>query len=146
MARPSEFNQEIADLICELLADGKKLAEICGREDMPAGSTIFRWLAANPEFEKHYGMARRAYGHRLEDEIIEIADNVGADHAATSEGGARPASYVAVQRDKLRIEARRWLIRRVAPRRYGRRRTEEGQADAPDARDESGDVEWNPPE
>jgi hypothetical protein len=133
MSRPSEFSEEIADLICELLADGKKLEEICAREEMPAASTIFRWLAAHPEFEKHYGMARRAYAHRLEDESIEIADNVGADQPPTAgEGMPRAASYVAVQRDKLRIETRRWLIRRLAPRRYGRRDTRavEGAWDA----------------
>ena len=121
MARPSEFTQEMADRICEMLADGLKLAEICRNEGMPAASTIFRWLAAQPEFERHYGMARRACAHRLEDEIIEIADNVAADNPPTAEGSARPASYVGIQRDKLRIEARRWLIRRLAPRRYGKR-------------------------
>ena len=121
MPRPSDFTQELADRICEMLADGLKLAEICRHEDMPAASTIFRWLAMHPEFERHYGMARRAYAHRLEDEIIEIADNVAADHPPTAEGSARPASYVGIQRDKMRIEVRRWLIRRLAPRRYGKR-------------------------
>ena len=121
MGRPSDFTPELADRICEMLADGLKLAEICQSEDMPAASTIFRWLAAQPEFERNYGMARRAYAHRLENEIIEIADNVAADHPPAAEGNARPACYVGVQRDKLRIDVRRWLIRRLAPRRYGKR-------------------------
>ena len=121
MTRPSEFSHELADRICEMLADGLKLEQICSRDDMPAASTISRWVAAQPEFERQVGMARRARAHRLEDEIIEIADDVSGDHPAGTEGGARPACYTGIHRARLRIEARRWMIRRLAPRRYGRR-------------------------
>ncbi|TIP12333.1 MAG: terminase small subunit protein, partial [Mesorhizobium sp.] len=35
MARPTSFTQEIADRICEQLADGKSLRSICLADDMP---------------------------------------------------------------------------------------------------------------
>ncbi|RUY09387.1 terminase small subunit protein, partial [Mesorhizobium sp. M7A.F.Ca.CA.004.12.1.1] len=36
MARPSEFTQEIADTICQSLAEGNSLRSICEADDMPS--------------------------------------------------------------------------------------------------------------
>jgi hypothetical protein len=37
--RPSDYTQEIADLICERIADGESLRAICAGDDMPNKST-----------------------------------------------------------------------------------------------------------
>ena len=123
MARPSEYAEATAELVCELIGQGLKLEQICARDDMPAASTIYRWLPEHPEFARRFEYARCANAHRLEDQCLAIADNVAADQpAADAQGGGRAGSYVAIQRDKLRIEIRRWLIRRMSGRRYGARR------------------------
>ena len=114
MTRPSEFNQATADLFCELLADGAKLAEICGREDMPAASTIFRWMAEHPEFERQYELARRARAHRIEDEILEIVDDKSGDRSPEGNAHGAHGGYVAIQRDKLRVETRWRMLKRYA--------------------------------
>jgi hypothetical protein len=42
--RPSDFRDEIAKRICDLLMDGVSLRSICGLEGMPGRTTVFRWM------------------------------------------------------------------------------------------------------
>lgn len=48
--RPSDYSEELADIICERPADGESLRSICLNDGMPNKATVFRWLAAHEEF------------------------------------------------------------------------------------------------
>lgn len=104
MGRPSDYSQELADSICERLADGESLRSICSADDMPAKTTVFRWLGANQEFRDQYARAREEQAESLADEITEIADT--ADDAQIA---------------RLRIDARKWVASKLKPKRYGDR-------------------------
>lgn len=114
MPKQSEYSADKADAICQLIADGATLRGICARSDMPSSATVCRWLAANVEFRLQYTAAREAQAEIILDEVLAIADE--AITAATPAEAA-----VAVHRNKLRIDARKWLIGRLAPKRYGER-------------------------
>jgi len=101
--RPSDYTQAIADHICEQLAEGISLRKICLAEDMPGKSTVFRWLWANIEFRDQYERAREAQADTLADEITDIADDAEGDP----------------QRDKLRVDARKWVASKLKPKKYG---------------------------
>jgi len=103
MARPSEFSPEIANAICERLIDGESLRAICQTEGMPNASTVCRWLGQNEEFRQQYAHARDAQADTLADGILDIVDDKGGD----------------AQRDRLRVDARKWLAAKMAPKRYG---------------------------
>lgn len=116
--RPSEFSPEIANEICERIAKGESLRRILSseRDDwMPGQTTVFRWLAENEEFRKQYAHAREIQAETLADEILEIADapNV-TTNPETGEAEVRDA-----QRDRLRVDARKWLAGKLAPKKYG---------------------------
>jgi len=102
MARPSEFTQDIADDICEMLAEGESLRSICKMESFPGKSTVFRWLATNKEFRDQYARARESQADAIADEILDIADD------ATDAGLAR-----------VQIDARKWLAGKLKPKVYG---------------------------
>lgn len=106
MARPSEFSQETADYICEQLIEGRSLRSICNDEDVPVASTVCRWLSANEEFRKQYAHARELQADALFDETLYISD-----------GNANDA--VDVQRARLRVDTRKWMASKLAPKRYG---------------------------
>lgn len=106
--RPLEFNQEIADEICERLADGESLRRICLDERMPPRRTVFGWLM-NPKLEqfKHqYTYARELQAENFADEMTDIADlgEVDRDHN---------------NRDRLRIDTRKWIASKLKPKKYG---------------------------
>lgn len=79
MARPSTYTQELADIICERLANGEPLAKICRDEDMPAYSTVRRWESDKPEFQALSSRARLDGTHFLADDSIRIADDTEID-------------------------------------------------------------------
>lgn len=105
MARPSEFSQEIANAICERLVGGESLRKITDDDAMPCASTVFKWLRENDEFSQQYAHAREAQADTLADEIVGISDG------ETNE--ADP------QRDRLRVDARKWVAAKLKPKKYG---------------------------
>jgi hypothetical protein len=125
--RPSIFSKEIVDRICKRLADGESLNSICSDEAMPSKSTVFRWLAKHETCRQRYARAREIQADTFADEILEIADDARNDwmrrNAAGNEGWQQNGE--AVQRSRLRVDARKWLASKMAPKKYGDKVTQE---------------------
>lgn len=101
--RPTIYSDELAAKICARLADGESLRSVCRDEDMPAASTAFLWMRENKEFLEQYTRAKEESADAYSEDLIEIADNPEGD----------------VQRDKLRVDTRKWLASKLKPKRYG---------------------------
>lgn len=102
MGRPTKFTDSLAETICERIANGESLRKICEDADMPADSTVRKWIGQNEEFAAHYAHAREQQADFYADEIIDISD---------TEKDA--------QRARNRIDARKWKASKLAPKRYG---------------------------
>lgn len=89
---------------------------------MPSASTVFRWLSAQPAFQEQYALAREAQADTLFDEMLDIADDGSNDWMADKEeeDGFR-YNGDAVQRSRLRIEARKWMAGKLRPKKYSDR-------------------------
>lgn len=121
--RPSSFKPAIAAKICERLANPETLRAICGDETMPAKSTVMRWLAQHAAFRDQYARAREDQADAIAEEILEIADDAGAD--VVVENGKPRVDWENVNRSRLRVDARKWFAGKVAPKRYGDRVAQE---------------------
>lgn len=123
MARPSDFTQEIADAICERLADGESLRTICTAEDMPNKATVFRWLANNDAFRDQYASAREAQADALFDEILDISDDGSNDWMERKNSDGQNIGWMengeALRRSALRVDARKWIAGKLRPKKYG---------------------------
>ena len=123
------FTQEVADAICELLATGNSLRSICERDGMPRLVTVMRWLNddAHADFRLQYVRAREAQADFMAEDLLDIADEectmVKADkHGAmgNAEGMVEVTfDATAVARNRLRVDARKWLMSKMAPKKYG---------------------------
>lgn len=100
--KPTAFDQEIANKVCDRLADGESLRSICQDPDMPTKAAVFRWLGANQEFADQYARARETQADSLFDDILVIADT--EDDAAKA---------------RVRIDARKWMAGKMRPKVYG---------------------------
>jgi hypothetical protein len=69
--RPSDFTDEIATRICDLLMDGLSMRSICQADDMPHRTTVVRWLERYPEFASMYAHARTLQADLMDDMILE---------------------------------------------------------------------------
>jgi hypothetical protein len=101
--RPSDYNTDIASVLCEQIVEGKSLRSICRADDMPAIATVFKWLNAHPPFVEQYTRAREAQADTLADELLDIADDKRAD----------------VNRSRLMVDARKWIASKLKPKKYG---------------------------
>lgn len=128
--RPSSYTQEVADKICEEIANGKSLRSICAEEDMPAKSMVFRWLAADEAFRDQYARAREAQADAIFDEILNIADD-GLNDTYTDDDGNVRTNQDVIARSRLRVDARKWMAGKLRPKVYGDRQVIAGDPDAP---------------
>lgn len=113
--RPVTYTQEVADEICRRLAEGETLRSICRDLDVPI-STVLGWVRDDREgFAAQYARARDIGYEVMADELIEIADRGSEDW----------------QRDRLRVDTRKWVLARALPKKYGDRVTVAGDATAP---------------
>ena len=120
--RPSTYSEEIAAEICAQIAEGSHLAKICKAEGMPHLRTAYRWLETLPAFAAAYDRARQVRADTWEGEISEIADDTSKDFVDKTKPDGEPyRAFDAehVQRSKLRIDARKWLMAKGSPNRYG---------------------------
>lgn len=120
--RPGQYSKEIADQICDAIAGGKTLRDICKLQGFPGRTTVFRWLAENIEFAQEYGAAMhwRTEGHV--DEILAIADDNSGDYQTERHGQALTEPIEdkeTIGRSKLRIEVRQWVMGKQMPHKYG---------------------------
>jgi hypothetical protein len=79
-----------------------------------------RWLAdeAKQEFRLHYAHAREAQADLLAAEILAIADDSSGDIITDKDGNTRlDREFVA--RARLRVDSRKWLAGKLAPKKYG---------------------------
>jgi len=102
--RPTQYSEPLAAEICRRLADGELLGDICRPARMPRRDTVRRWQGENGPFRDRYAIARDQQADALADEAIRIARNADADTVAVC---------------RLQIDTIKWLIAKIAPRRYG---------------------------
>ena len=118
--RPSSFTQEIADTICERISGGESLVAICRDDDMPARSTVFKWLVDFPHFSDIYARAREAQADALADDILNIADTPQIGQKSVSKAtGLEIAEGDMIEHRRLQVDARKWMAGKLAPKKYG---------------------------
>ena len=117
--RPSIYTPELATAICTHIADGKSLRTIGAMDGMPHQATIMAWLdGSKPEFSEQFARAHEAYADKLAEETLTIADDSSQDTYVDADGNVKTDTE-AIQRSKLRVDTRKWLASKKAPRKYG---------------------------
>jgi hypothetical protein len=103
-----KFSQAIAGEICQLIAEGMSLRNVCLRPGAPTKTTVMRWLASgdHPEFVVAYQGAFVAQADAIEEDMADIESKLirgRRDH----------------QRAKVALSSMQWRAERRAPKKYG---------------------------
>lgn len=105
MARPRIKITEPQEAI-RLISEGLSVRKACKQ----AGITVqafYNRMNAEPSLLEHYARAMQCRADALFDEIVDIADN--------NEPGAD------TNRDRLRVDTRKWIVAKMMPKKYGDR-------------------------
>lgn len=128
MGRPSDYSIETTTAICIRLGLGESLREICRDEGMPDKATVMRWLATHQAFRDQYASAREAQADYYAEEIVEISDDATNDWMLRNRGDGETEEVEnkeVLARSRLRVDTRKWLMARMAPKKYGDRIVQE---------------------
>jgi transposase-like protein len=86
--------------------------------DTVNASTFHEWIAADAELAKQYARATELRAEAIFEDILSIADENHKDVYIDPEGCERVDKDV-VQRARLRVDARRWVLAKMQPKKYG---------------------------
>lgn len=125
---PAIRNSHNADRICSLIADGYTLRQVA-REIGCVASAITVWASEDEDFAARYARAMQLRTDRMAEEILDISDD-GANDWMEREGVEVP-DHEHMQRSKLRVDTRKWLMAKMMPKKYGDRVAVAGDSDAP---------------
>ena len=133
--RPSKYTPEIAQKMCEMLAEGVPLREICRQEGFPEWRTVYDWMYRDDALGEAGTGLSAAIAHAREVGQDAIAEQIWMDmnkepERILSEGGGRiDSGYVQWQKAKAEIGLK--LLAKWNPKRYGDRVALAGDADSP---------------
>src|SRR5689334_13540006 len=110
------YSPELAAEICRLVSEGEPLRQVCRSPGMPPESTVRQWARDDRDgFGTAYQQARLMQVDAWADEIVDISNRDDLD----------PHDR------RVRIDTRKWLMSKLAPKRYGDRLLVAGEAENP---------------
>lgn len=129
--RPSTFTPEVIEAVCTLIAEGHSGRETCEMLGL-SQSAMYRHLTDDKEFQEQYARAREMQADLLFGQIIKIADTplVGTKEVG-KEWGTEVTKADMIEHRRLQVDARKWLVVKLAPRKYGEKLQVGGADDLP---------------
>lgn len=118
MAYSEKEKTETFDLICERIAEGESLRSVLRSENMPTAKTFYEWIDSNPEMVKQYARATELRAEVLFEDALNIADATEHD-IIQLEDGKEVVNHNIINRDRLRIDTRKWFLAKIMPKKYG---------------------------
>ena len=108
----SKYNPKVFEKIMEEIATThKSMRTICDETGVNIRS-FFRWLDKDESLGQQYARAKDCQADLLAEETLEIAEHTNEDHTPFT-------GLNVVQRDRLRIDTRKWLASKLKPKKYG---------------------------
>jgi len=113
-AKADYITPELFDYICDFIADGNPARKYPFEKHQKTCRTFYRWLdtAATDEQRQRYAHAMTVYrAEKMFEDILDIAD--GSDDA------------------RLKVDARKWMLGKMNPKKYSDKLTVAGDAENP---------------
>lgn len=114
-----EEKQKVIDEVCKYMQEGKSLRAVF--RDYPdldiKRTKFYELLEENDEFANQYACACEDRSDYIFEEILEIADQKNADVKVVD--GQAVINGNTVQRSRLQVDARKWMLGKMNPKKYG---------------------------
>ena len=103
--------------IIEQIEGGKSVKSILDQDGYPSRSSFYNWLNENPERIELYKAATEIRADGVFDDMLEIADDRSKDTFLDAQGN-RQQNMTAVNRSRLQLDTRKWVLGRMNPKKY----------------------------
>ena len=105
--------------VIERINDGDSVSDAV--KGIMTRKTFYFGLKKYPELGDIYARACEVRAERIFEEILEIADDSSGDEIEVNVDGMVESrqNHEFVQRSKLKIDARKWILSKMQPKKYG---------------------------
>jgi hypothetical protein len=111
--------QKVFDEICyKMEIENLSLNSILKIEGMPAVSTFYAWILSDEKKQKKYACACEVRADNLFEELLTISDATDKDVIIDMDGN-KVTNHNVIQRDRLRVDSRKWILSKMMPKKYG---------------------------
>lgn len=123
--------EKVLGIIAEV-ALGEPVYKLCKEYEI-GSKGFYRALAEDEGLQQAYAAAKDAALDIIAEEIIQLADECrpGTKVKTSKRNGEEVTTGDMVERSRLQIDARKWLLAHLAPKKYGDRTIIAGDADNP---------------
>ena len=111
-----DYNQLAID-VCDLIVEKGYTTQNACKELGISRMKFYSLIQTDADIANNYARAKEIDAERFADEILEIADGSDNDYVNTEEGVKFQSEHV--QRAKLRVDTRKWLLSKRLPKKYG---------------------------
>jgi hypothetical protein len=115
---------EIAEKVIKAMDSGMSCFKACQQAGIPM-QTFTRWAEEDAALAEAYARARENFVERIANEVMELSD---VDVGETPDGRK---DWAAVQKHKLQVDTRKWLLSKLAPKKYGEKIEISGDKESP---------------
>ncbi|MDG3582037.1 hypothetical protein [Galbibacter pacificus] len=134
MAYTQEQRDKILDDICQFIRKGDTLRTALSKADKGdegnsgysekgiSWTTFYEWIDENPKKAEQYSRAIEIRAEKMAEELLDIADAT-ADDIITDKDGKEIINHHVVNRDKLRVDTRKWLMSKMFAKKYSDKST-----------------------
>ena len=130
MAYTDKDKDNIFEYVCQEIEKGRALRNVLKDENMPSTSTFYQWLDNDEVKAKQYARATEVRADIIFDDILAIADE-NTNDTSINENGIEVVNNDVIQRSRLRIDARKWVLSKLNPKKFGDKTIHSGDADNP---------------
>lgn len=112
--RVNPNKEEITQNVLQGMRDGLSAFKACQKAGVDH-SMFLKWVREDPALEHSYTRAREDLIERIAQEVLELSDS------EVPETGDGKKDWQAIQQRKLQVDTRKWLLSKLAPKKYGER-------------------------
>jgi len=143
MAYTTDEINEAFDKIMKAIENGKPLRRVLNADNQPSSQTFYKWIDEDEEKSKRYVRACEARAETIFEDILQIADGefvveyVDTIDVLKDDDGNVIETIEAteevisirnndVKRNQIMIDARKWMLGKMNPKKYGDKTILEG--------------------
>jgi len=118
MAYKKEEITKIVDEVCDRLEKGESLRNILKDDHLCSNSTFYSFIDNDETKLEQYTRAKKYYAEKMFEDLLDIADGSENDVIIDADGN-KQVNHNVIQRDRLRIDTRKWHLSKLYPKKYG---------------------------
>ena len=118
----AEWSAAIDEILSAIATTPKSLKSICEDiESAPTAKTFWKWMETDEDLRERYARAKSAQLEVLADQLVDLADQDRVCEKVTIKAdGSRVVVFLdQVERTRVQIDTRKWLLAKLNPKKYG---------------------------